>query len=92
MCLIGDAGKEALKKAGVQIANKATIAALNRLPGRILIEINKKVGFRLLTKFGEKGVINLVKVVPVLGGLVGGTVDAIGCHAAGSTARMAFVA
>jgi uncharacterized protein (DUF697 family) len=43
----------------------------------VIKEINKKVGFRLLTKFGEKGVVNLGKLIPVLGGMIGGAVDAM---------------
>ncbi len=33
------------------------------------------MGFRFITKFGEKGVINLGKIVPVVGGIIGGGVD-----------------
>mgnify|MGYP000407501290 FL=1 len=40
-----------------------------------MTKINQKVGFRLLTKFGEKGAINLVKLVPGVGGIIGGGID-----------------
>lgn len=63
------------KSAGVQVANKVTLNLLKKLPGKILTKINQKIGFRLVTKFGEKGVVNLVKLVPVAGGIVGGSVD-----------------
>ena len=66
------------------------VTALRRLPGRIFIEINKRVGFRLLTKFGEKGMINLVRAIPVLGGLIGGGVDAVWTKAIGDQARDIF--
>ena len=36
---------------------------------------NDFLGYRELTKAGEKGVINLTKWVPILGGIVGGIVD-----------------
>jgi hypothetical protein len=39
----------------------------------VITKINQKVGFRLLTKFGSKGVINLGKMVPLTGGIIGGT-------------------
>lgn len=79
--LIGAFGTENLAKAGINIANKAAIAALKKVPGRVVININKKVGFRLLTKFGEKGAINLVKVVPFIGGGVGAGVNAVSMRA-----------
>jgi len=90
LSLFGNSIKDILKGAGVQIGQKALRAAISQIPGRVLIEINKKVGFRLLTKAGEKGVINLMKLVPVAGGLVGGTVDLIGCQITGKWAKKIF--
>lgn len=74
-CLAGSAMADVLKAAGIKIGNKMAVAALKKLPGKVFIEINKKVGFRLLTKFGEKGIINVVKLVPLAGGVVGGAFD-----------------
>lgn len=92
VCMLGSAGTELLKNAGVQIGTKSTAAALRRLPGKVLIEINKKVGYRLLTKFGEKGVINLAKLVPAVGGAIGATVDGLGCRSIAVYARSTFPA
>lgn len=41
----------------------------------MLQKINKLVGFRFITKAGEKGVVNLTKCLPVVGGIVGGGFD-----------------
>jgi len=57
--LLSGGGTEMLKLAGVEVGKKTTAAAIQRIPGRILIEINKNLGNRLITKAGEKGVINL---------------------------------
>jgi hypothetical protein len=46
-------------------------------PGATISRINQAVGFRLLTKFGETGVVNLGKAVPILGGIIGGAVDEV---------------
>ena len=81
VCLLGSAGASALKKTGIEIGRKSTAAAFRKVPGRVLIEINKKVGFRLITKAGQKGVINLAKAVPFVGGPIGATVDGLGCNA-----------
>jgi len=56
-----------------------------------LIEINKKIGFRLITKAGEKGVVNLMKMVPLVGGIVGGTFDGLLVNVCGKTAKKVFV-
>ena len=52
---------------------------------------NKKVGFRLVTKFGQKGIINLGKLVPIVGGVIGGTVDTVGTLTVGKTAKKLFI-
>lgn len=90
LSLVGDAGKEIIKEAGVKIGQRLTISAINRVPGRVLIEMNKRVGFRLLTKAGEKGVVNLIKFVPVAGGLISGSVDGVTCYSIGKTAKTIF--
>ena len=43
----------------------------------MLTKINQKVGFRFLTKFGTKGLINIGKCVPVVGAVVGGGLDLV---------------
>jgi hypothetical protein len=63
---------------------------IDKIPGRALIEINKRVGFRLLTKAGEKGAVNVMKGLPVVGGLIGGTVDAAACRIVGKNAKKLF--
>ena len=73
--LLGSSGAAALKEAGVTIGNKSLHAAVMRIPGRLLVDINKRVGFRLVTKAGEKGVVNLTKLVPLVGAPIGATSD-----------------
>jgi uncharacterized protein (DUF697 family) len=90
LSLLGDAGKEVLKKAGVTIGQKITQTVITRMPRQILIEVNKRVGFRLLTKAGERGVINLARLVPVVGGVVAGSVDGAMCYWIGQTAKSLF--
>ena len=40
-----------------------------------MTKINKAVGFRFLTKFGTKGLINIGKMVPLVGAVIGGGLD-----------------
>ena len=74
-CLTGSAIADVLKQTGIKVGQKITINAIKNIPGKVLTSVNQKVGFRLITKFGETGIINLGKMVPVVGGVVGGTVD-----------------
>ena len=75
MCLTGSTIADIVKETGIQIGTKSLTAAIKKIPGAALTKINQKIGFRFLTKFGEKGAINLGKLVPIAGGLIGGGVD-----------------
>lgn len=91
LCLVKSSASDICKSAGIQVANKMTMNMLKKLPGTVLTKINQKVGFRLITKFGEKGVINLVKIVPIAGGVVGGGVDFVGTKLIANKAYHAFL-
>jgi hypothetical protein len=88
--LLGSAGASTLKKAGVEIGRRSAAVALERLPGRLLVEINKRVGYQLVVKAGEKGVLNLTKLVPLVGGPIGAAVDGISCRTIASYALRTF--
>lgn len=92
VCLLGNAGNEVLKQAGIQVGTKLATKAIKKISFEVIKEINRKVGFRLLTKFGEKGVINLGKAVPLVGGVVCGSLDALATDSVGNAARRTFVA
>jgi len=66
--LVGDSLKDIAKASGIAIGRGLAKSLIEKVPGRALIEFNKRVGFRLLTKAGEKGAINLMKGVPFVGG------------------------
>jgi len=90
LCLVGGEVVDLLKDVGVKVGTRVTENLIAKIPGRVLVEINKKVGFKLLTKAGEKGIINLSKIVPIIGGPISGTVDALMCRSVGKTAKMVF--
>lgn len=74
-CLTGSAMADVLKQAGVQFGVKFANAMIKQIPGTVVKAINAKVGFRLVTIAGEKGVVNLVKLAPLFGGFIGGGID-----------------
>ena len=64
-----------VKNFGIKFGTKFTMTMVKKIPGSVLTKINQKVGFRLITKFGSKGLINLGKAIPVVGGIIGGGFD-----------------
>lgn len=90
-CLAGNGAKDILKNAGVQIGKKLAINGIKKIPFEVIKKINQAVGFRLITKFGNKGIINLGKMVPFAGGIIGGTVDAVTTNIIGNMAYNLFI-
>ena len=91
MCLVGNAAKEVAGQVGINIGKKMAMNGVKAIPGKTLIQVNKKVCFRLFTKFGQKGPVNLGKMVPLAGGAVGATVDGLSTYAVGKAAKRLFV-
>jgi hypothetical protein len=90
-CLAGSAALDILKDLGINIGAQLTRQMIFRISGEVLKRINRAVGFRLVTKAGTSGVVNLVKVVPLVGGFVGGALDAAATKVIGRTAKQVFV-
>ena len=90
-CLAGNAAKDILKDIGIVVGRKLTENAIKNVSGKTIAAINQKVGFRLLTKFGEKGAINLGKAIPLVGGVVGATIDSMATNIIGNIARDTFI-
>ena len=85
-----NAAKKILLDIGIDVTTRLALKAIARIPDMALAAINHQVGFRLLTKFGEKGVINLGKAAPLAGAMVGATFEAVSTNAVGSVAREVF--
>ena len=90
-CLAGNGAKEIVRDAGISFGQKLALSGIRRIPGAVLTKINQAVGFRLLTKFGEKGVVNLGKAIPLVGGLIGGTIEGVSTNTVGNVAREIFI-
>lgn len=74
-CLAGVAVNGLVKQAGIKFGLKFANGLIKKIPGKVLTKINQKVGFRFITKFGTKGIVNLGKMIPAVGAVVGGGLD-----------------
>jgi hypothetical protein len=92
LCLIGEAGEKVLKDLGIAISTKVCENLIRQIPRKLITEINKRVGFRLLSKTGEKSSITLMKIVPLAGGVVGASLNGIYINRCGYCAKKYFVA
>jgi hypothetical protein len=90
LCLCGSLAHEVLRGVGVRLGEKLAERAMAQFTGEVIKQVNKAVGFRLVTKFGTTGVLNFGKMVPFVGGVLGGTVDAFATKGVGTIARELF--
>ena len=74
-CLAGLSLDQVVKQIGIKFGVKVAQNMVKKIPGKVLTKINQKVGFRFLTKFGTKGLINIGKAIPVVGGIISGGFD-----------------
>lgn len=93
LCLLGNGMTEVAKDFGITFTTKfATGYIKKNITGAMLKKINQAVGFRLITKSGTTGLINLTKTVPVLGGVVGCGFDVFTTNIVGNQAKKTFLA
>lgn len=90
IALLGAQAASFIAVLGSQIAMKLAANVVGLVPGKILIEINKALGMRLLTKVGETGMIRLIGVVPLIGGLTTGGLNAYATYHIGWAADGIF--
>ena len=90
MSLAGDVARKAMEDVGINLGSKLPNRAIKQVPGRALVEVNKRIGLQLLTKAGGRSVAQLPKLIPVVGGVVGGAFDAVVCRMVGRTAKSLF--
>jgi len=90
LSLAGDVAKGAIADLGIDLGGRLPQQAMQLVPGRALVEINKRIGARLLAKASQRVVLRFPRAVPVVGGVVGGSLDAVVCRMVGRTAKSLF--
>lgn len=91
LSLLGGGANMVLDSVGVQLASKLTATAVNKISEATLNKINQAVGFVLVSKFGTSGVLNMGKIVPFVGGVVGGTLDVLTTSVIARAAKKMFL-
>lgn len=91
LCVCGNAMTDLLKDAGIRIGTQLTVSAINRLSGAATIKINQAVGGRLLTKYSQTGIASIGRYIPLIGGVIGATIDGVATKAVGKIAIRTFL-
>ena len=77
LTLVGADADDLLRKAGVIKTGRLSDLAAQRLPGPVLMVVNKAVGFRLLATVGRRTFSRFGKGVPLIGGVLGASLDGL---------------
>lgn len=75
LSLVGADAEDLLRKAGKASTGRLANLAAERLPGPVLMAVNKGVGFRLVTQTGKRVFSRFGRGVPFLGGALGAGLD-----------------
>ncbi|MGL5865956.1 MAG: EcsC family protein [Dermatophilaceae bacterium] len=91
LTLVGADADELVRKAGAVVpTGRMTNLAAQRLPGPALMVVNKGIAFRIIATASRSGLAKLGRFVPVVGGAVGGGLDAWMLHRVAGHARREF--
>lgn len=90
LTLVGSASDEVLRRAGLTTGGKLAQVALDRLPKTALMVVNKGVAFRLSTQVGARALARFGRAVPLVGGVIGATLDSYLMHQIAKLARREF--
>lgn len=91
LSLVGADADDLLAKAGiVSPSGRLTALATERLPNTALMLMNKAIGFKILTTAGKQGLTRFGRNVPLVGGVLGGGLDAWLIHRIATSARTEF--
>jgi hypothetical protein len=90
VCLTGSSAPGILREAGIKPGHRMTERTLQNISKQVMGRINYLVKVRLLTKSGKIGMIKFGKAIPLLGGLIGGTIDASSTKLIGRAAKQVF--
>jgi uncharacterized protein (DUF697 family) len=90
-CLAGNAFKDILQEIGINAGTRITHRLISNISEKSLIAINQKVGFALVAKSSGSGLVKLSKVVPLAGGIIGGSIDIMATNVIGRAACRLFL-
>ncbi len=91
-CALGISVRELLHKAGIElIAHRLLWETVSGIGGLAMSALNQAVGLKLTASLAGKSSAGLSRAVPVISGIVGGTLNALSTKAAGEAAQKTFL-
>ena len=89
--MVGNGAKEILKDLGVKTGEKLLTEFLKNMSSKTLTTINERVGTNVASKMAGSSTSKFAKAIPLAGGLISGTFDAISTRIVGRVAKRIFI-
>lgn len=90
LCLVSSTTKDLLSQFGLKAGGRVFMQSLRKIPASVITKINQRVGIRLLTRFGRRGVFRLGRLAPFVGGFINATFDFLSTRAIARVAKRTF--
>ncbi|GLZ51238.1 hypothetical protein [Actinomycetospora sp. NBRC 106378] len=90
LCVLGPDGSELAEHTGIDLQEVSLLTGLRRLPTEVREQLDRRIGYRLASRAGRRGVLNLTKLIPLVSGPIGAGADSITARSVATYADVAF--
>ena len=91
LCLVGNSAMEILKEIGIIVGKQFTSNTLKKMTAKGIVHVNQAIFVKIMSKMGEKTSLSTSKIIPIIGGIIGGSVDMIATKIMANTAKKIFL-
>lgn len=90
LCLLDRDGSELVERTGIDLREVSLISGLRRLPPEVHASLDRRIGYRLASRFSRRGALNLTKLLPLVSGPIGAGSDAMATRTVATYADVVF--
>jgi hypothetical protein len=90
LCVLGPDGSELAARTGIDLQEISLLPGLRRLPSEVRAQLDRRIGYRLVSRAGRRGVLNLTKLIPLVAGPIGAGADGITARSVATYADVTF--
>ncbi len=90
LAVLGSDGSELAERTGIDLQEISLLAGLRRLPSEVRAQLDRRIGYRLVSRAGRRGVLNLTKLIPVVAGPIGAGADGLAARTVATYADVTF--
>ncbi len=91
-CLVGNVAKDVVQEMGIALGTRITQKLIAGYSEKQLMQVERKISFRIFRKATTQGVAKTSKLVPLVGGVIGGAFDVAATSAIAKIAKKMFLA